>query len=658
MDFCIHSKMKLSTISLCITFILLQCIFTEGMTLSNNQRRGKRQSLLQTPILEMLRKSMGINYIPDIPTDPFDILRDSYPLPNGLKAPFTEYDYIIIGAGSAGCVLASRLTEDPNVTVLVIEAGRPEMLTTDIPGIAPFLQRTEYAWPYYMEPQRDVCLGMINQRCFWPRGKAVGGTSVINYMIYTRGHPEDWNRIEADGNYGWSYNDVLKYYIRSERSSTKGLEEQYHGRTGELNVEFGPTRSPLADTFLEAGRILGYPSGDYNSPEGLKFGYVQTTTLAGKRLSAAKAFLHGIKRRSNLHILPMTRVTKILIESGTKTAYGVRYIRNRVRSEVRARREVILSAGPIASPQLLMLSGIGPAKHLAKHKIPLVQDLPVGQRLYDHISFPGLIFTLNTTGLSFIESNLTNIRNVIQYVQFSDTPASTPGAVDGIGYIRTPLANKFETRPDIELISIGGSLVSDGGYDGSKAVRRGMMISEEVFDTAYGSIDNTETWSAFPMLLHPRSVGYLELKNTNPFSHPRIIGNYLTDPLDTATFIAAIRFIQALTRTEPFQRLGARIHPARYPACRNMLFDSDPYWECAVRTLTATLHHQVSTCRMGPVHDKYAVVDPELRVYGVNRLRVVDSSILPYSVSAHTNAPAIMIGEKASDMIKATWQNL
>lgn len=416
-------------------------------------------------------------------------------------------------------------------------------------------------------------------------------------------------------------------------------------------------RTPLADAFLEAGRIFGYPSGDYNSPEGLKFGYVQTTTLGGRRLSAAKAFLHGIKRRSNLHILPLTRVTKILIESGTKTAYGVRYLRNRVRKEVRARREVILSAGPIASPQLLMLSGIGPANHLAKHNIPLVQDLPVGQTLYDHITFPGLIFTLNTTGFSLIESRQTTLRNVLQYLQFSDTPASTPGAVDAIGYIKTPLASKFERRPDIELISIGGSLVSDGGNDGSKAVRRGMMITDEVFDRAYGRIDSTETWSAFPMLLHPRSVGYLELKDTNPFSHPRIYGNYLTDPFDTATFIAAIRFIQALTETEPFQRLGARVHPARYPTC-NMPFDSDAYWECALRTLTATLHHQVSTCRMGPANDTYAVVDPELRVYGVNRLRVVDSSIIPHSVSAHTNAPAIMIGEKASDMIKATWGNL
>lgn len=400
--------------------------------------------------------------------------------------------------------------------------------------------------------------------------------------------------------------------------------------------------------------MLGYPTIDYNSPEQLGFGYMQATIHYGRRMSAAKAFLHKNKERPNLHILPMTIASKVLINPKTKAAYGVQYIRNRLQYEVRARREVILSAGPMASPQLLMLSGIGPKQQLRRHGIPLVQDLPVGLTLYDHITFPGLVFTLNVTNVSLIESRETTLSNIIQWLQFGDGPVSTTGAAEGIGYIKTSVSDDPEPIPDIELISIGGSIVSDGG-GGSKAVRRGMMIRDDLFDAAFGSVDATDTWTAFPMLLHPKSVGYLELKDNNPFSHPRIYGNYLTDPSDVATFIASIRFIQALTETEPFQKLGARIHRANYPTCRGMEFDSDEYWECAVRTLTATLHHQIATCRMGPKTDPYAVVDPELRVYGVSRLRVVDSSVIPRTLSVHTNAPAIMIGEKSADMIKETW---
>ncbi|KAL4711804.1 hypothetical protein ACJJTC_005973 [Scirpophaga incertulas] len=640
-----------------LLYLLLayMCTMRCGLARKNTKEASQLFSFPQSPLLDFVMQSLVPNYIPKNPMDLFDILRESYPLPNGLKAPFNEYDYVIVGAGSAGSVLAARLTEDPSVTVLLLEAGKPEMLLTDVPAIAPFFQRTEYTWPYYMESQSGVCLGMINQRCYWPRGRAVGGTSVINYMIYTRGRPEEWDRIAAAGNYGWSYKDVLNYYMKSERANLPGFENSpYRGNSGTLNVEFVPYRTPLIDAFLEAGRLLGYPTVDYNSPEQLGFGYLQYTTFAGKRVSAAKAFLHKNKERPNLHILPMSTVIKVLINK-RQTATGVEYVRNRLRFKVRARREVIVSAGPIASPQLLMLSGIGPKQHLGQMGIPLIHELPVGATLYDHITFPGLVFTLNATGASLIESRETSLQNVLRWIQYGDGPVTTPGGVEGIGYIKTIISDDPEPIPDIELISTGGSVVSDGGSGGSKAIRRGMMLADDIFDPAYSSVDGTDTWTAFPMLLHPKSVGSIKLKDNNPFNHPRMIGNYLTDPKDVATFIASIRFIQALAETEPFQRLGARLHKANYTTCQGLKFNSDEYWECALRTLTATLHHQIATCRMGPRSDPLAVVDPELRVHGIRRLRVVDSSVIPRTISAHTNAPAIMIGEKAADMIKAVW---
>ncbi|CAB3246368.1 unnamed protein product, partial [Arctia plantaginis] len=578
-----------------------------------------------------------------------------------LKEPYDEYDFVIVGAGTAGSVLASRLTEDKNVTVLLLEAGKPEMLLTDIPSLAPYFQSTDYTWQYYMEKQPGVCTGMLNGRCFWPRGKAVGGTSVINYMIYTRGRPQDWDRIAKDGNYGWSYNEVLKYYMKSERAANLGGIEKlpYRNRDGVQPVEFVPIKTKLLNTFLEAGRTLGHPTIDYNSPYELGFGNVQTTTSYGRRFSAAKVFLQKHKSRRNLHILPESTVTKVLINPQTMTAYGVDYVRHNVKHTVRVRKEVILSAGPIASPQLLMLSGIGPREHLQSVGVRVLKDMPVGQTLYDHICFPGAVFELNSTGLSFNEVRIVNIPNVVKWLRNGNSEISTPGGVEGIGYIKTPVSDDPEPVPDIELINIGGSITSDGG-GGSKAVRRGMRIRDDVFDLAFGEVEklSKDTWSAFPMLLHPKSFGRIELKDSNPFSHPKMYGNYLTHPQDVATFVAAIRHIQALAATPAFQRIGAKMVKADYPLCRGMVYDSDEYWECALRTLTATLHHQIATCRMGPVGDPLAIVDPELRVHGVRRLRVVDSSIIPRTISAHTSAPAMMIGEKAADMIKWSWNSL
>lgn len=380
----------------------------------------------------------------------------------------------------------------------------------------------------------------------------------------------------------------------------------------------------------------------------------------GHRQSTAKIFLHKQKKRKNLHVLPDSRVTKVIIDQQTSTATGVEYVRNGVVYTAKARKEVILSAGPIASPQLLMLSGIGPKHHLESVGVPVIKDLPVGQRLYDHICFPGLIYELNTTGVSFVESRILKIPAMLSWLQYGDNFLASPGGVEGIGYIKTPVSDDPEPVPDIELINLGGSILSDTGRDGSQAIRRGMRITDNVFNEAFASTSfmdrDLETWSIFPMLLHPKSYGHIQLKDKNPLSNPMMFGNYLTVQSDVKTFIASIRYIQRMAATEPFQRYGAKVIKGNYPTCRGLEFDTDAYWECALRTLTSTLHHQIATCRMGPANDPLAVVDPELRVYGINRLRVVDSSVIPRTVSAHTNAPAIMIGEKAADMIKSTWK--
>lgn len=402
---------------------------------------------------------------------------------------------------------------------------------------------------------------------------------------------------------------------------------------------------------MDAGKYFGHRRVDYNSPDYFGFSYIQATMSKGKRWSAARAFLHNKKKRKNLHILHSTRVTKILIDQETKTAYGVEFQRNGRVYRIKAKKEVVLSAGPIESPHLLMLSGIGPREHLESFGITVIKDLRVGETLYDHITFPGLAFTLNSTRLTIVEKRESTIQNVLEYRNYGDGPMTSLVGVETIGYIKTNESDAFGDLPDVELLGACASLASDEG----RIVAKGLHLADWLYKDIYKPIENVESFSIIFMLLHPKSKGYLKLKSANPFDDPKLYGNYLAHPKDVATLIAAIRYIIKLVDTPAFQKYGAKLHSKKFPNCDQYEFGSYDYWECAVRTITATLHHQIATCKMGPASDPNAVVDPELRVYGVNKLRVVDSSVIPKTIVAHTNAPAIMIGEKAADMIKQSW---
>nr|XP_026483574.1 glucose dehydrogenase [FAD, quinone]-like [Vanessa tameamea] len=622
----------------------------------NRKARFGYGPYLHSPILEMVMQTMGMSYPPASGVDPFNFLRDTYALPKGYEKPLEEYDYIIVGAGTAGSVIAARLTEDkPRATVLVIEAGKPEMVLSDIPALVNHIQRSDYVWPYTMEHQPGVCFGSEEERCYIPRGKAVGGSSVTNSMIYARGRPYDWDRIAAAGNYGWSYNEILPYYMKSEKSELKKYKTKpYHGRDGELTVENVPFKTGLVEAFLAAGRSFGHPTIDYNDPDQLGFGYVQTISNKGHRLSTAKAFLHPHKRRRNLHILSEAKATKILIDPETKKAYAVEYSHNYVKHVVRSRREIILSTGPIASPQLLMLSGVGPKENLQMLGIPTIVDLKVGRSLYDQISFPGIIFKLNTTNASLLEHKVATLPNFMQWLQFGDGLLTTPGGVEAVGYLKTSFSDEPESVPDIELISMGGSITSDSGT----TIRRSWKISDRTYFKAFGALKDVDTWQAIPTLLKPSSKGYLELRDTNPFSHPKLFGNYLTDPRDLAAIKEAVKYIIGLGESDSFRKYNASLYLPTYPSCSSYPLGSELYWECAIKTMVVSLHNPISTCKMGPSTDLDAVVDPELRVYGVEGLRVADGSVLPQPISARTNVAEIVIGEKAADIIKRTWSNV
>ncbi|XP_037917987.1 glucose dehydrogenase [FAD, quinone]-like [Hermetia illucens] len=571
----------------------------------------------------------------------------------GPKTARQVYDFIIVGSGPAGSVIANRLTENPQWNVLLIETGGVENLFHEIPALAAFLQGTSSNWNYKSTPQYNACYGMNNNECALPRGKVLGGTSAINYMIYNRGNRRDFDRWAAAGNVGWSYREVLPYFLKSERANLRAWRNSpYHNTQGLLSTEDVPYRSGMVGPFVQAGVEAGLNEVDYNGESQVGISFVQANTLRGRRHSAARAFLKPIQFRPNLHVMINTRVTKVLINPVSKEAYGVEYSYKKKRYEVGAKREVILSAGAFNSPQLLMLSGIGPQEHLNQLQIPLIKDLPVGKLLYDHMSHFGPTFILNSTGNTLLVSDL-NVNDFKQYIKGRGR-LTLIGGVEALAFVKTPNSEEPPDMPDVELIFVPGSFASDQGT----GLKRGANVKDDVYDTVFKQLETIpqDHFSTLIMLFHPKSVGYIHLRDKNPFHWPIIDPQYFTRQEDVETLLYGIKAAIRLSQSPALQRLGARLHDTPLPQCREHHFGSDNYWRCSIRTLSYTLHHQVATCKMGIPEDPTTVVNPQLQVHGILRLRVADTSVIPFPPTSHTNAMSVMIGEKTADMIKDTWK--
>ncbi|CAH2013123.1 unnamed protein product [Acanthoscelides obtectus] len=499
------------------------------------------------------------------------------------------------------------------------------------------------------------CTGCIDGRMQLPHGKALGGSSVINYMIYMRGNKLDYDRWEAMGNPGWSYKDIFPYFLTAEDANITGYKDAgYHKKGGYLGVSDVTYRSRAAYAYVEAAQEAGHRFVDYNGRGQVGVSYVQTTTKGGKRVSAESAFLRPIRNRTNLFIRTGSQVTKVLIEPGSNKAYGVEFVRNGKKYKAVARKEVIVSAGGFNSPQLLMLSGIGPKNHLQEVGIPVIKDLPVGETLYDHPVFAGIIFTVNESIVLDLKSTILDPDSYVEYLQRGSGPLTVIGGVEALTFINTNISDDSDPRlPDVELIFIGGSLSVDHGV----ILRRLLNIPRATYDVMWKPLEGKQTFQVFPMLFHPKSKGYMKLRSSNPFDPPKFYLNYFSDPehIDIENMIAGIREIQRIVEFPAMQKFGATIVDTPIPGCEHYAFDSDAYWECGLRTLIGSLYHQVGTCKMGPREDKEAVVDSRLRVHGIKNLRVADTSIIPLPVTAHTVEPAYVVGERGADLIKQDW---
>lgn len=396
---------------------------------------------------------------------------------------------------------------------------------------------------------------------------------------------------------------------------------------------------------------MGYDIIDVNGEQQTGFALYQFTMRRGTRCSTAKAFLRPVRLRKNLHVALFSHVTKVIIDPITKRAQGVELIRDGRKQEVYARREVILSAGAINSPQLLMLSGVGPRENLEKVGVNVLHDLPgVGQNLQDHIAVGGLAFLIDKP-ISFVMNRLVNINSAIRYAITEDGPLTSSVGLETVAFISTKYANQTDDWPDIEFMLTSSSTNSDGGTQ----VKRAHGLTDEFYNEVFSNINNRDVFGVFPMMLRPKSRGFIKLQSKNPLRYPLLYHNYLTHPDDVAVLREGVKAALSFSETQAMKQFGARFHSTPLPGCKHLPHFTDDYWDCAIRQYTMTIYHMSGTAKMAPHSDPGAVVDSKLRVYGIKGLRVIDASVMPTITSGNINAPTIMIAEKASDMIKELW---
>lgn len=559
-----------------------------------------------------------------------------------------EYDYIIVGGGTAGSVLANRLSEDKSISVLLLEAGGVENEWTKIPWIAGSLQKTELDWSFETEPQTNACLGLVGRRSQWPLGRVLGGSSVINYMVYTRGSPKDFDNWERLGAKGWSYKDVLPYFKKSEDMQDDQLAKKgYHGCGGYLKVSTNTFKTPAIKAFLEAGAELGYETNiDYNGPSQTGFAVSQGTIGNGERCSVSSSFIAAAVDRPNLHILTHSFATKILFNK-KKRAIGLQFHRNFKSHVVKSKNEVILSAGAINSPKLLLLSGVGPKDDLKQLGLPIIADLPVGRNLQDHISPGGIHFTMKTGSGILASRQLADYETAFYRYRNNREGILTLSPSEGVAFISTKY-NNDSSWPDIHVHFQAVSPADD-----PQNSRKMVGLSQELWDKVYAPYVGKDTFTIGPVVLRLKSVGYTKLRSTDPYDDPIIDPKYFSHPDDIKVAVDGMKLGIAIGKTKAFKKLGAELFNSKFPGCEALVQFSDEYLECVVRSYTATSYHPAGTCKMGAIDDRTAVVDSELNVLGgIHGLRVVDASVMPLVVSGNTNAPTIMIAEKAADMIK------
>ncbi|XP_064463566.1 glucose dehydrogenase [FAD, quinone]-like [Ornithodoros turicata] len=610
--------------------------------------------------------------------------------------PPNEYDFIIVGGGTAGCLVANRLSKEAHLKVLLIEAGGVENDVTEIPAFALVTLGGPTDWKYKTVPQKHSCKALKDNVSVWNRGKVLGGTSVLNFMFYVRGHKEDFDKWEREGATGWSYKDVLPYFKSIENftvSEDNGnevadkaakaalqktrlsaipfskadskihlkntiqqltrnlwkaslrpadylstIDPAFHGHEGEVTITHPVVKSNLSDAFLESCKEIGYDQVDYNGDTQRGCSRPQLTIKDGRRVSASKAFIRPVvANRSNLHVSLHSFVKKITFDTDKK-ATGVVFEKNGIEYAVKAAKEIILSAGTIGTPHILLLSGVGPKTHLKDKKINLVADLPVGENLQDHVGIGGLAATTEQEyGL-----DMSSASSFIHYGTRAYGPLATPGG-EVLGFMSSTHTN--DSYPDVELLFASGSPARPQ----AQMLYTGGGLQQTIYDQYYLPNRGKPGFMIIPVLNRPKSTGTIKLNTSDPRDYPIIDPKYYSHEEDIKVAAEAAELVLRVMNTTAMRKFGTAPWSIPFPGCSADMYTKE-YLKCLPRQQTLTGWHYVGTCKMGC--DDNAVVDPWLRVRGgVKNLRVVDGSIMPTIVTGNVLGAIYMIAAKGADMI-------